>query len=130
MNLERVADPVEYINSIHLHDARIDRVDLDVFGQTLELTLHDLYANWNGLPEYRGPRPCVLIFKAVDVVHFDLGLEQGIWISDSDVTCIGQQPERYSFELDLSMSGGTRGQTSRSVVIMFGSLEIRDLERE
>jgi hypothetical protein len=48
-----------------LHDARIADLVLDVAQQTLDIEIVDLFSNFKGLPDYRGPTRGRIAFRGV-----------------------------------------------------------------
>lgn len=62
----RIENPTVFFAELGgLHDANIDRTTLNFLDRSIEIEIDDLNANFDGLPEYSGKRPSVLIFDEV-----------------------------------------------------------------
>jgi hypothetical protein len=100
-----------------LHDAWISNVFVDAEQRALMLTIDDINANFEGLPEYK-QRPAILEFEAVTHVALDIDLSEGLMISSADVTRDGD-----FFQLEISMSAGY-WRTETPIIAKFKSLTV------
>jgi len=105
-----------------LHDARINRVHFDTQARLLTLDLNDLDKNLEGLPEYRGARPCSLLLHNVKAFSLDVETGEGVRIGEARIS--GGQGE-YLLEIDLNLGGGSRSEGYASIRAEFERLEIR-----
>jgi hypothetical protein len=55
-----------------LHDCVVDLFQWQPSSKSIEVRLLDVNANFHGLPEYEGLTPCILRFKGVEDVSFDI----------------------------------------------------------
>ena len=71
----------------HLHDARIQRVELNFASRRLHLVLDDIDSNFEGLPGYTGARPGTLRFADACLQSAALRTcEEPLWISQLAVS--------------------------------------------
>jgi len=77
-----IADPADFFARLGgLHDCTILAATFEVAGQRLVLSIDDLNWNFEGLPEYPGPRPAKLVFvnaSATDALATGL-VEAWVW---------------------------------------------------
>jgi hypothetical protein len=72
MSYQRIQNPAVFFRRLGgLHDAEITRFEWS--GDVITMGLDDLFANFVGSPEYRGPRPSVIRFSGL--ANLSLALE-------------------------------------------------------
>src|SRR5690242_17546728 len=101
--MQSVDDPVAFVETLgSFHDVWVDRFSVDASAETIEVVMHDMYANFAGLteyPEYQAPKPAILVFAGVSSLQMDLDVTDGIRISALTIT--GKLPT-LKLEIDLS----------------------------
>lgn len=71
----------------NLHDCTLLRFEWNSAETRVELEIEDLYSNFEGLPEYKGPTPGKIILEGVSSVGMDIeGLKGALKIYDASVT--------------------------------------------
>ena len=66
-----------------VHDARLLGVTWLAADSSLTITIDDLFANFNGLPEYRGPQRAAFVFSEVTSIKLELDVcEPGLSLYD------------------------------------------------
>ena len=75
-NEERMDDFVRLLTDLGgLHDATVTKFILDVTERSFSFEVDDVYSNFEGLPDYRGPKPARVVLKKISSVEVNLGLE-------------------------------------------------------
>ena len=64
---EPIVDPVSVFRDLGaLHDSQIDRVTWDAATRSITLSVDDLNASFDGLPEYSGKQQASIVFTEVE----------------------------------------------------------------
>jgi hypothetical protein len=120
----RIEDPTAFFASFGLHDVRIASLHIDVDGEALRIAVDDLYWNLEGMDEYPGEFPCILLFSGVDALRVDVELWDGIRISDHEIAPSMLKPDCLRLDLDLNIGGGESSKGRRSIGFTFRALSI------
>lgn len=122
MKTERVDDPPAFFSEKGgLHDVGIQRINFDSSKKTLSLSVDDIDWNSEGFPEYKGERPCTLVFHDAKKAFVDVDNKEGIRIGDAEIQ---ETPDGYRLEIDLNLGGGETTEGRRSITTTFASLEL------
>ncbi len=124
MTSEIVSDPAAFFSDLGgLHDTEIERIDFDPNERSLALTLDDLHANFEGLPEDRGRRPCILRFTGVArfAVDFDVSTDWAVRITD---TIVAQDAAGFRIVFQLNLGGGPLTHGNEGIVVTAERLQI------
>ncbi len=95
----------QFIESLgRLHDGKVLGLQWLPEERRFELMVKDLYADFDGLPEYKGPVRAKFVFSDVSVLSIDAVLsERGLllheWVMQKG------DPKSYDSELKFSLSG-------------------------
>ncbi len=86
-----------------LHDARLVKFTWHSEMRRLEIFIDDLYSNFEGLPEYQGPKAAVIVFDGVErlAVEIDFG-GAGLMVYDCTVN---RSTVGYTTQFSFSPSG-------------------------
>jgi hypothetical protein len=86
-----------------LHDVKVTSFTWMPSRAEIRVSVGDLYANFRGLPEYKGPLPAAFLFSGVSQLHTAIDpAEPGMRIFGWSVRVI---PGGYSSEILFSPSG-------------------------
>ncbi len=120
-----IDDPISFFSSLGgLHDARIDKLIINVDAETLELSLNDLNANFVVTPGFdENTKPGNLIFEGVTALYMDVDMYEGIRITDVEVTT---DSKKLLAKIDLNLGGGNQSKGLGSITVKFDTLTIRD----
>lgn len=121
MKAQVVDDPEAFLQELGgLHDAWISKVVVDGERRVLALTIDDVNASFEGLPEYPEykKRPAILAFEVVTQMALDIDLSEGLRISSANATRDGG-----CYQLEMSMSCGY-GRSSAPINAKFKSLTV------
>jgi hypothetical protein len=121
--LKDYADPIELLEHISLHDAYVTHLEYNAHSNSISLHVSDLYANYEGLPEYPGLRPCSLQLQGVKTCFVDVMTHEGIRITD---TRLKRDESGCRLEIDLNLGGGVMTEGYSSIVATFETLLIKD----
>ena len=117
-----ITDPVHFIQALGgLHDVWIERVTVDIERRSLELSTNDLNANFVGLPEDPGRRPCALLFLGVSRFFTSIDIKDGLVVSDAEVT-----HNDDGFEIAIDLREGAANFAGRSIAFAFDGLAVVD----
>jgi hypothetical protein len=127
MTSEIVSEPTAFFHDLGgLHDTEIERIEFDPNERSLALTLDDLHTNFEGLPEDRGRRPCILRFTGVARfgVDFDVSTDWAVRITDTIV-----EPDASGFRIvfQLNLGGGPLTGGHEGIVVTAQQLHIEDI---
>jgi hypothetical protein len=87
-----------------LHDAKVTELLWKPGAKRLELLVKDLYANFRGLPDYKGPIQARFVFSDVSTLNMEVCLsERGILLYDWIIK--KNEMGNYTSELLFSPSG-------------------------
>jgi hypothetical protein len=124
---EEIEDPVEFFASLGgLRDVRIDGLTLDIEEQVLRIYVDDLYWHFEGSPDYPGERPCALVFAGVTGVKIDVDMADGLRIAALEVNENISTSQPFALGVGLNIGGASPG--GKSLVAMFATVEIEDIE--
>ncbi len=120
-----IDDPISFFSRLGgLHDARIDKITIDVDEERVELAVNDLNANFVVTPGYSADsKPVNLIFHEVISFYLDVETYEGIRVSDIAVV---KDDSGWNVGIDLNLGGGEQSKGRRSVMVKFKSLVLQD----
>ena len=124
MDIKGIRDPLELLQKISLHDVRISHAEYDTKTKSFTLDVRDLYASYEGSPEYPGARPCSLVFEKVKTFFMDITTREGIRITDARIR---KGTSDIRLELDLNLGGGQMTEGRSSILTVFETIQIKDL---
>jgi hypothetical protein len=107
------------------HDVRLRKVELDMLEHVLKLRTDNLLANYDDLPEDRGPCSCTLVFHQLQEISMDLELSEGIRVGGATIAF---DSGYYRLEVTLNLGGKEAVIEGKSIVAVFASLSIRDAD--
>jgi len=108
-----------------MHDARVELINFNPYGLLVALEISDINSNFYGLPEYKGERPCSLLFKEVQSLFIDTVPLEGICIGN---ITIENEAGFFVASIYLNVGPGELSYKSNmsNIQIVFGTLEISD----
>jgi hypothetical protein len=125
MSAKQIHSPAEFLADLgSLHDVEVNSLEFDQLDQTLVLKTPDINANFTETPEYKGCRPCALIFQGVRALTLDVETHEAIRISRATVI---RSEAALRLEVDLNLGGGALTGGRRSIAVAFDSLHLKDL---
>lgn len=100
-----MGDICQFIESLGgLHDGQVVGLQWLPATSRFELVIEDLYANFDGLAEYKGPARATFVFSQVSELSINANLsERGLLVYEWIIRKSGS--EGYSSELRFSPSG-------------------------
>lgn len=86
-NEGRIEAPTLFFDELgNLHDARIRLFEWDPIRGEIVFVFDDLYANFEGLPEYEGAQPVRLVLSDVSDIEINMTSDNSqLWVLDFEV---------------------------------------------
>lgn len=120
MSHKVVQHPDKFLDSLGgLHDAEIQKINVDVESGALSVNVTDLNSNFDGMPNYAGRRPARLIFSNVDIVNVIIDVKDGVVISFANVKTYDKH-----FELIVDLRYGGITKAGGSIIVNFSSMSV------
>jgi hypothetical protein len=77
----------------NLHDCTITRLEWKPDNQSLIFEIRDIYFNFEGLPEYKGPKPATITLEQAQLVEGEINaLQLPLWIYEFSLSLNNEIP--------------------------------------
>jgi hypothetical protein len=124
MAVEKIIDPLKYLNFFSMHDVEIENIIINFEKKTLELKVFDLNWNYEDSPDYM-KRSCSIMFIGIKKHYIDILDISGIRIESNKAKKFA---DLFQVDFDLNEGGGdlSWGKGRSSISITFESMKIID----
>lgn len=114
-----MADFGEFLSRLgNLHDCTITVFEWKPDRKRIAFEIDDLYFNFHGLPEYKGPVPGRIVFERIERVVIEMHDVDGP-LRISDFCVVGQSPEAATVAVTFWPSG--------KVTMIYGAVTFPDV---